>query len=346
MATSQLTFDRYQFKRCPRPVSPETGISYEDYKGMRLTKDHLCVGRRLAAPLWAYNDSQLRAVVIRFMEIRAHLYGPQSGTEEERLGRAIAKRQAKLPRLTELVTRLSREYVKSKNAGADPAILKRQALGIKKIDTELLWLGREHLLALGCAHHYHRCGADSVATAAALGIQPPHVRCILWRLNKAAANPAKTYIAPPKMPRISMRINLLRGLKFNPVQVPTRGQHQCWWCGKLFTPIDSHERHCSNKCRVERRKATDKKRSKRGGCGHRRWFCSPECKAAGFHIKKVMIAFKPGVGKFGAPPGGTSYDSYAQYCRVVGVVPMSLAAWNSGGVLKSEARIVIKHKKK
>jgi hypothetical protein len=328
----QAKFDGHDF------VS--TGIDYAD--SMHVIKGHKPgASRRLETPEWAYNDGQLRAVVVRFLELRANFRKQQHGTEAERLQRAIAKLQTTKPHLEELLNRFCRKYADNKKAGVDSVILKRQALEIKMFDTQLCWLGREHLLALGVIHHYYRCGADSVATGAALGIQPPHVRSILWRLNKAAARP---YIKPV---HISMHINLLRGLKFNPVQVVGARQHQCWMCGKIFTPTDSHERHCSKKCRVERKKARDKKRiGKRGGCGYRHWFCSPECKAAGIHIKKIMIAFKPGIGKFVAPPGGTPYDSYAQYCRVVGVVPMSLAAWNSGGVLEYAPRILIKHNKK
>ena len=38
----------------------------------------------------------------------------------------------------------------------------------------------------GVAYHYWRCGLTSVEVGQELGIKPPHVRCILWRMGKVA----------------------------------------------------------------------------------------------------------------------------------------------------------------
>jgi len=317
----QAKFDGHDFK--------STGIDYAD--SMHVIKGHKPgAGRRLETPEWVHNDTQLRTVLVRFMEVRANFRRLQTGTMEERLARAIKKLEASKPVLVEIIGKLSKKYVDAKKAGADSAILRRMARDIKTTDTRICWLGREHLLALGVVYRYFRCGEDSVATGAALGIKPPHVRQILWRLNWAAAHPQYS------MPLVSMRINVLRGLEFNPVQVAGPRQHTCWFCGKLFTPTTCGQHMCSTRCRKKAKSRVEKRCRASQKCGARRWFCSPECKATGKHIKKIMLAFKPGVGKFVAPPGGTSYDSYAQYCRVVGAVPMSLAAWNSGGINKRD----------
>src|ERR1700734_3905671 len=106
-----------------------TGLSYDDYSGMSLTKRKLPVDRRLPTPDWAMNDSKLRDVVFRFRELRAGFKRPRSGTPEERLARENKQRLPRKPHLTEIISKLAREYVAVKKAGDDPARLK--LLGIE-----------------------------------------------------------------------------------------------------------------------------------------------------------------------------------------------------------------------
>ncbi len=324
----QAKFDGHDF------VS--TGIDYAD--SMHVIKGHKPGAyRRLEPPAWAANNTQLLQIVVLYMEKLCLWRGPRSGTPQHRLEKAIAARLARRPQLTATLDKLAKEYVAEKE---NPVRRKALSIEIKCLDAVLRHLGHEHLNAIGVVRRYWLLGEDCVAVGNELGMSPMHVRVLLGRLKDVAQKELWK-------PRVSMRINFLHGLKNNAVQVAAKGQHTCWMCGKIFTPEAPNKHLCSKKCQKARKRAQDKKRTTpHVACGQRRWFCSAECKAAGIHIKKVMLAFKPGIGKFSPPPGGTSYDSYAQYCRVVGAVPMSLVAWNSGGVLKYEPRIVIKHKKK
>jgi hypothetical protein len=294
---------------------------------MSLTKRKLPVDRRLPTPDWAMNDSKLRDVLVRFMELRAGFKRPRSGTPEERLARANKRRLARKPHLTETIGKLAREYVAVKKAGDDPARLKLLAIEIESIDTQLRFLGNEDKMVVGVVYRYYRLREDSVATGAALAMRPPHVRQVLWRLDKAARAVACTV-------RISMHINMLRGIKFDPVAVPEKGQKTCWVCGVLFTPTHGRQKFCKPLCRRKAKAAADKKRPNRGGKRTpQRYFCSDTCKETGWNIKRTMLVLKPAVGQFVAPPGGDSYDSYAAYCKVVGAEPIPREAWSQGGLV-------------
>jgi hypothetical protein len=293
------------------------GLSYEDYAGMHMTSGALAPCRRLETPDWALNDTRMRDVLIAYMELRAGWRRPQTGTPESRLQRAIKRRLGNKPRFTETLTKLAKDYVALKKAGKEPARLKKLGSDIESLDTQLRFIGKDHTLALGVIYHYYRCGLDSPAVAAELDIKPPHVRGILWRLHKAARVVAGTV-------RVSMHINMLRGIKFDPVAVPEKGQKTCWVCGVLFTPTHGRQKFCKPLCRRKANAAADKKRRNRGGKrAAQRFFCSEICKATGWNIRKVMLIMKPGVGKFVPPPGGDSYNTYAAYCNVVGTEPMT-----------------------
>jgi hypothetical protein len=307
------------------------GLSYEDYAGM-----HMIDGapqapqRRLDTPDWALNDSRMRDVIVRYTELRAQFRHPLTGTPEYRLQCAIKRRLDYKPDLTETLTHLAKRYVAVKKAGNDPALLKKLGIEIEGIDTQLRFLGKDHTLALGVIYHYYRCGSDSVETGAALEIKPPHVRQILWRLHKAARIVAAEV-------RVSMHINLLRGLKSDPLAVPRHGQKKCWTCGALFTPTAPQHKICSVKCKKKRLRQQARARHKaktRHITATQRFFCSEVCKATGWNIKKVMLMLKPGVGKFVPPPGGDSYNTYEAYCNVVGAEPMTRAAWSQGGLCR------------
>lgn len=194
-AVSHLSFDRYQFEKAPQLVETSftedgfqtTGISWDDvHNGMHMTKAGKPVQRRLQTPAWALNDELLREILLRFIEERALFRQPQTGTPAQRLLRAQARAAMHRAALIENITGLCHEYVAVKNDGRNPARLKELAIAIENIDTQLRFLVNAHKMALGVVYWYYRCGADSVETAAALNLKPPHVRMILWRLNKAA----------------------------------------------------------------------------------------------------------------------------------------------------------------
>lgn len=302
------------------------GISYEDYSGMSLTKRKVVAERRLPTPEWALNDSRMRSVIVRALELRANFRKPQLGTPKERLERTVNRRLAEKPRLEELVAKNCHAYVALKKAGNDP--LRVQELGalIESMDTELRFMGKEPELLAGVIYRYYRLNEDSVAVGKALAIKPPHVRQILWRLHKAARAVATEV-------RVSMRINVLRGIKFDPAAKRAKGEKRCWVCGVLFTPVSKLHKFCKPLCRRKAKAAADKKRPNRGGKhAPSRYFCSDTCKETGWNIRRTMLVFKPAVGQFAPPPSGDAYDSYAAYCKVVGTEPISRDQFSLGVV--------------
>jgi hypothetical protein len=337
MATSQTTFDRYQFERSPQPVRTDltgngfqtTGISFDDYHSMHLEKKKVEAQRRLETPAWAMNDLMLRDVIVRFMEMRANFRRAQLGTPQERLARAIKRQLFHKPRLEEIITKLAREYVTLKKAG-NPARLNKLGQLIESIDTEIRFLGKEHTLALGVIYRYYRCGEDSVAVGNALGIKPPHVRQLLWRINKAANKPP-LFVAP----RVSMRINMLRYIKLNPFAAPRNGEYRCWVCGVIFKRSSQHKKLCGAKCRKKRQADRDKARCA-GKPAPPRYFCSPECKLLGWTIKKAAVVLKSGIGTFTPIQSSDAYLTYCAYCKVIGTEPIPREAWSQGGLVSDQ----------
>jgi hypothetical protein len=197
-------------------------LSYDDYSGMSLTKRKLPAERRLPTPDWALNDSRLRAVIVRSLELRANFRKPQRGTPQERLERTVKRRLAEKPRMEELIAKNCRDYVAIKKAGNDPQRVKQLGALIESMDTELRFMGKDAALLAGVIYRYYRLHEDSVAVGKALGIKPPHVRQIVWRLHKAA------HVVATEV-RISMHINMLRGIKFDSAAKPAKGQKRCWY---------------------------------------------------------------------------------------------------------------------
>lgn len=336
----RTTFQRHQFQQTPRPVKHYNdrdegvhGLSYDDIGSFHIEKKTTFGTRNLETPEWALNDASIRDVIVRFMELRA-FPGPcrrYSGTPQERLARALNKRLSGKPRLEEMVTKASKAYVAAKKAGESPARLKRLSVEIENVDTQLRFIESEHKLALGCIYRYYRCSEDSVNVAIALGIKPPHVRQMLWRLNKAARLVQQEAL----IPRVSMRINLLRGLRQDPYHVIGKKERKCWVCGVIFTPVHGHQNICGVKCKTKRKYELRRKRQlEKNARAAKRYFCSDQCKQIGFIIKKAMPVIKPGVGTFAAIQSSDAYLTYAAYCKVIGVEPMTRQAFAAGGLLK------------
>lgn len=190
-------FDRWQWEHAPRIVDAEsspdgfqtTGISWDDvHQGMHVEKAGAGGPvRRLETPSWAMNDSQLREILLRYLEQRAGMKNLQIGTPKQRLRRARKKLLARKPKLVAEIDRLAKEYVELKKTRRNPARVRQLEIEIENTDTQIRFCGDDHKMALGVVHRYYRVGMDSVATGAELGLKPPHVRMVLWRLNKIAA---------------------------------------------------------------------------------------------------------------------------------------------------------------
>jgi len=165
------------------------GLSYDNYSRMQTVTHLLNSGRRSPAPDWAFHDRKLREVIVVCMELRAYWRNrkPTQGDDAERLRAAqkfIADKHR--PALMARIEKLCREYVGLKQAGVTGPVLSTLGCKIEEIDTQLRILDCTPQILAGVVYHYWRCGLNSVETGAQLHIKPPHVRQLLWRLNKAA----------------------------------------------------------------------------------------------------------------------------------------------------------------
>ena len=194
-----LGFDEGRFSHAKqiRPVAARlvggeiesTGLDFSDYAHCHTTVSTLAPQRRMETPTWANNDAQLRALVVAYMERRAGLHTAQPGTEKERLERAQARLLRDEPNRVAVLDRLCHELVRLRSQPQSAATAARMQFlveQIESIDTALRINRNIAQVVLGVVHHYYRCGRNSVETAAAMRLKPPHVRRMLWALAQVA----------------------------------------------------------------------------------------------------------------------------------------------------------------
>lgn len=164
----------------PRPVSAGTGIAWEDYARMAVQSHKQRAERRLPTPLWALDNSKLLPLFVRSMERRAALR-PGTGTFSERLDRAVAARKRQIPALERTLRRLCKRYTRRRSANCR----RRLALQIQALDASICLIKKGETAAICAAVYlYYRAELDSVGVAEAVGIRPPAVRQILWKISK------------------------------------------------------------------------------------------------------------------------------------------------------------------
>lgn len=168
------------------------GIDFSDYVRMGRMQQKLDKCRRQATPTWVLNQSMLRAVLVRYLEMRAFRVVPfpidPNLSESERLRRAEKALEAAIPAKEALLTRLIKECLALKKKGADAARLKKLAVQIENVDTVLVLNKNVASKAAMVVHLYYGLGLSSVDVATEVGIKPPHCRVMLWRLRKVAAS--------------------------------------------------------------------------------------------------------------------------------------------------------------
>jgi DNA-binding CsgD family transcriptional regulator len=169
-----------------------TGIDFSDYARMQTQTHKLAPSRHLETPSWAVNNSELRELLVAFMEERAfsHSAGSQTGTLTERLANAQKKIIGDCENLVKVIDRLCARYVELKRTVPfTPEIAKKAislARQIESLDTRLRFESKDGGITLVCGiiYRYYRQGLDSVSVGKELGIKPPQCRQTLWRLSK------------------------------------------------------------------------------------------------------------------------------------------------------------------
>jgi len=176
-------FDLHAFAgRRARPVSADTGIGFDDFERIH-TYQHKASGeRKLASPEWAENDEALRELIVAYVEKRAGI--PRgTGTLHERLGRARQAALRQHPEMNATLDRLCRKYVTAKR----PKRKRKLQVEIEGLDTTLRVSENGAAVVAAVVYLYYRVGLDSPGVAEILRLKPPHVRMVLHRMRRIAA---------------------------------------------------------------------------------------------------------------------------------------------------------------
>jgi hypothetical protein len=160
------------------------GIAFEDYARMNTQQRKTSGARQLPTPSWAVNQLELRALLVRFLELRAGIRTPGSGSLVQRLNEAQRRLLASIPRKIEVLDRLCREHQEAKST--DPARARMLASQIANLDTGIRLTRMGPGVIARMVTLFHGCGYDSVGTAAEIGCHPVLVRQTLHRLRRIA----------------------------------------------------------------------------------------------------------------------------------------------------------------
>jgi hypothetical protein len=160
-----------------------TGIGWDDYARMGVHTHKLFSQRRLETPTWALDDLKLREVIVTAMEQRAQLR-TRDGDLATRLKRAQAEIRAQREHQIADFWRIQKRCLRRKR----PTCIAHWRREIENLDTYLRTTAQDGGASLLAAvvYFYYRVGMDSVDVSKEVGIKPPHVRQIIYRLNKIA----------------------------------------------------------------------------------------------------------------------------------------------------------------
>jgi hypothetical protein len=176
-----------------RPVSAEFDsdgafsspcICFDDYSRMRTVVHKSCGERQLPTPSWAVNASELRALLVRFLETRAGIRKPGAGSLIQRLNEAHRRLLASIPRKIEVLDRLCVEFQSAKQT--DPARARMLQSQIQNLDTSIRLIRLGPGTVARMVHLYYAVGYNSCGCASEIGCSPMLVRQTLYRLHRIA----------------------------------------------------------------------------------------------------------------------------------------------------------------
>jgi len=154
--------------------------TYESFSRMSVHEHNLASGRQKEQPEWTVKPELIAQVVARFMEMRARIRKPQTHlTIKNRIRNAERKIKADLPRQREQLVRLCKRHMEASGEARE-----KLAVLVENLDTQIVVAAKAALLVTGIISYYYLQGWNSVDTARVLHIKPPHVRQVLFRLNR------------------------------------------------------------------------------------------------------------------------------------------------------------------
>lgn len=163
-------------------------------------------GRRLKTPEWALNNELMREALVAYLENRV-LLKSRGGSLKARLARCKKACSKKAKVWQEHVEKRIREYRAVRNktfvevsektyarvfcaalrGELETKFLRDAEMQIRAADSDLLTTKRAAELAASVSYMYYRLGWDSPTVGHAVGLNAPHVRQILFRMNRAYA---------------------------------------------------------------------------------------------------------------------------------------------------------------
>jgi len=182
-------YDAHQFFDRPHFLNKDSGLAYSDVKSnMRVERMGFGPERRLPTPGWALRDDLTREVLVAYLEERLRLRH-RGGALVERMERCREAAKKHLPRLTTARDRLIEEYRRcvSENPSNEQR-LRWLEIEICGKDSEA-WVAErgDAEIVASILYLFHRLRWNSVSIAEELGMKPPHVRQILFRVAKVGA---------------------------------------------------------------------------------------------------------------------------------------------------------------
>ena len=169
-------------------VTPESRIAWSDKNFMHVERRRCSRDLKRSVPEWVFNNEMLRHVCLIYLERRFAIHAPTGASHTERLA-AINKVAAaqKEQRMRVVDVRLDQfNLAKDRHTSSDR--MKRLALVLQVEDTRAVVNSRIAAVILGVAYMSWRQRMKSTEVAEALGIKPPHVRIILYRLKRIHAD--------------------------------------------------------------------------------------------------------------------------------------------------------------
>lgn len=211
-----LRFDPYQHKRDQLPISgryaghdtwESTGLSFGDYQRAHVEQRKSSFSnRRLAVPDWALKSETIGVVFISYLERRAHnllkLDALKCLSLKERFHLADVLLKQRAQKLEKRLDKLCVSFCEVRKLEQTPERLKllaRLQRSIQQIDMQIIVERRAPEIVTAIIWKYFREGLNSVDVAAALGLHPPAVRQIVYRIMRTAD--ALGFEHPPSLTR-------------------------------------------------------------------------------------------------------------------------------------------------
>jgi hypothetical protein len=209
-------YDVHQFDyRINAPVSTRyagrgewnsSGLSFDDAARCQTTHPKAFKGRRFKVPCWAVNDADLQAVIVRYLENRVFSRKARlkmcSSREplRARLQRAEEALRARIAGLEVVCSKLCADYVSLRQTGTPARLATLESL-IEGTDTQIIFSRNPARIIAAVVYGYYRQGLHSVSVAAAVGLKPPAIRQILFKVWQAARQLG--FPEPERAPRMN-----------------------------------------------------------------------------------------------------------------------------------------------